>query len=455
MASYPAPSENLSVFTPSTFNTLTEVGPGIQFENGTIQTTAYTGGGGGSQTLAQTLVLGNSAGTTSINMNNQNITNLPQITSSGDLTLNPTGTTIHCSGKILDISGGEIHKCPLIHSPNNSNITIEGRGTGVVILKGNNANTQIQSTGLTTVPTLEVQDMTTTREVEIYTNATALTGNPIVQANDTTIIGKGTTLTDGVIDIATNSATTCGIRLTNNTALIGAGGTSATPTHYVKCDPSNSLIDISGNTKITGNLEVTGTLTNNMLNQSYISGQLYSITGTKGPITASNLAAGNIYYIPIFITKTQSFNAFCILKTTTNTPTAYTLYGGIYTNVNGQPNTLIGGTQTFSIPTGTAQTMINTATFTTPITLNRGFYWLGTGLSTASLVSYSTNTLYGINVSPLLYYQDLLGTYNEFAYTGCQIYSQTSFSTTTLPATASPTLNTPSGVIPAFGIRAV
>jgi hypothetical protein len=93
MASYPAPSENLSVFTPSTFNSLTEVGPGIQFENGTIQTTAYTGGGGGSQTLAQTLVLGNSAGTTSIDMNNQNITNVNTIISPTATTLTVTGNT--------------------------------------------------------------------------------------------------------------------------------------------------------------------------------------------------------------------------------------------------------------------------------------------------------------------------------------------------------------------------
>ena len=39
-------------------------------------------GGGGSQTLAQTLVLGNSAGTTDINMNNNDITNIDNVSTS-------------------------------------------------------------------------------------------------------------------------------------------------------------------------------------------------------------------------------------------------------------------------------------------------------------------------------------------------------------------------------------
>jgi hypothetical protein len=50
----------------------------LTFPDNTVQTTAFTGGGGG-ETLAQTLVLGNSAGATDINMNNNDITNCATI----------------------------------------------------------------------------------------------------------------------------------------------------------------------------------------------------------------------------------------------------------------------------------------------------------------------------------------------------------------------------------------
>jgi hypothetical protein len=50
---------------------------GIKFSNGTIQTTAYTGDG--SETLAEVLAVGNSAGTNSINMNNNNITSVSNV----------------------------------------------------------------------------------------------------------------------------------------------------------------------------------------------------------------------------------------------------------------------------------------------------------------------------------------------------------------------------------------
>lgn len=61
------------------------------------------------------------------------------ITASNDLKLNPAGS-ITCNGKTIDMTGGEIHNCPLIHSQNNNNIVIEGKGTGDIILKTNNTN---------------------------------------------------------------------------------------------------------------------------------------------------------------------------------------------------------------------------------------------------------------------------------------------------------------------------
>jgi hypothetical protein len=57
-----------------------------------------------------------------------------EITATGDLLLNPIGS-IDMNGKVLNMTNGEIHNCPLIHSKNNEDIVIEGKGTGKVILK--------------------------------------------------------------------------------------------------------------------------------------------------------------------------------------------------------------------------------------------------------------------------------------------------------------------------------
>ena len=52
------------------------------FSGNTLNIPQYSGGAGGSQTLAQTLALGNSAGTNDINMNNRSITNINNVSTS-------------------------------------------------------------------------------------------------------------------------------------------------------------------------------------------------------------------------------------------------------------------------------------------------------------------------------------------------------------------------------------
>ena len=59
--------------------------------DGKISAIANGSGGAGSQTLSQTLVLGNSAGSTSINMNNNAITNPSNITYANDVKI-PSST---------------------------------------------------------------------------------------------------------------------------------------------------------------------------------------------------------------------------------------------------------------------------------------------------------------------------------------------------------------------------
>ena len=87
--------------------------------------------------LAQVLAVGNSSGSFNIDLNNNQLQNCSQITATGDLILNPVGS-VDLNGKTLNMTNGEIHNVPLIHSQNNNNLTIEAKGTGDLILKTNN-----------------------------------------------------------------------------------------------------------------------------------------------------------------------------------------------------------------------------------------------------------------------------------------------------------------------------
>ena len=96
-------------------------------------------GGGSGDDLATVLIAGNSAGANDIDMNGNDLLNVDTITATGDLTLNPVGS-IDANGKTLNMTAGEIHNVPLIHSQNNIDLTIEGKGTSDLIFKTNNVD---------------------------------------------------------------------------------------------------------------------------------------------------------------------------------------------------------------------------------------------------------------------------------------------------------------------------
>jgi hypothetical protein len=89
--------------------------------------------------LATTLLAGNSAGATDIDLNDNTLLKCAEITSTADLLLNPTGS-IDANGKTLNMTNGEIHNCPLIHSQNNSDLDLEAKGTGNLVLITNNTD---------------------------------------------------------------------------------------------------------------------------------------------------------------------------------------------------------------------------------------------------------------------------------------------------------------------------
>jgi len=108
--------------------------------------------------LANVLLIGNSAGASDIDLNSNDLLNVSTISGAGgSLQLNASTTTINSAtttiigdvgiegildltsailaDRRIDLNGGEIRQASLIQSDNNADITIEGRGTGDVILE--------------------------------------------------------------------------------------------------------------------------------------------------------------------------------------------------------------------------------------------------------------------------------------------------------------------------------
>jgi hypothetical protein len=128
--------------------------------------------GGGVSDLATVLAAGNSAGANDIDMNNNDLLNVDTITASGDLTLNPVGS-IDANGKTLNMTAGEIHNVPLMHSQNNIDLTIEGKGTADLVFKTNNVNRlTITDAGVFTGLPVEIQ-LAASDETTALTTGTA------------------------------------------------------------------------------------------------------------------------------------------------------------------------------------------------------------------------------------------------------------------------------------------
>ena len=194
--------------------------------------------GGGSQDLISVLSNGNSAGSYDIDLNNNDLLNANTITATGDLTLNPVGA-INANGKTLDMTGGEIHKVPLIHSQNNVDLVIEGKGTADLILKTNNVDrinitdagvTSFNSGVLTGVSTINglTPNITVLAQASPNTTHTGNTNNTLVYSK---LIDANKVATGDGLQIATKFTKPSGstanptVRLYINTSASLSGAT--------------------------------------------------------------------------------------------------------------------------------------------------------------------------------------------------------------------------------------
>jgi hypothetical protein len=216
--------------------------------------------GGGGDDLATVLIAGNSAGANDIDMNGNDLLNVDEITSTGDIILNPVGK-IDCNGKTIDMTGGEIHKIPLIHSQNNIDLTIEGKGTADLIFKTNNVDRlKITDTGVFTGLPEAIQLAASDETTALTTGTAKVTFRmpfamtlTAVRASLTTAQASGTIFT---VDINESGTTILSTKLTiDNTEKTST--TAATPaviSDTALADDAEITIDIDqiGNGTATG-----------------------------------------------------------------------------------------------------------------------------------------------------------------------------------------------------------
>lgn len=155
MADYNPPTEDLPIFDASVFTTGDEFITQKQADKRYLR---YPNAQGTENLLAINV---NGTATFNSNIVCSTIEDL-----AGTLTLDAIGTTITGDTEIqgflnmnasvladrrIDMNNGEIHQVSLVHSQNNNDITIEGKGTGDVILKTGNTNRlTISETGFQT-----------------------------------------------------------------------------------------------------------------------------------------------------------------------------------------------------------------------------------------------------------------------------------------------------------------
>jgi hypothetical protein len=216
--------------------------------------------GGGVSDLATVLAAGNSAGANDIDMNGNDLLNVDEITASGNLTLNPVGS-IDCNGKTIDMTGGEIHKIPLIHSQNNVDLTIEGKGTADLIFKTNNVDRlKITDTGIFTGLPEAIQLAASDETTALTTGTGKVTFRmpfamtlTAVRASLTTAQASGSIFT---VDINQSGSSVLGTKLTidNTEKTSVTAATAATITTSALTDDAEITIDIDqiGNGTATG-----------------------------------------------------------------------------------------------------------------------------------------------------------------------------------------------------------
>jgi hypothetical protein len=305
---------------------------------------AISGGLSGFVTIAGTETITGEKTFSNANTYINNTLTASTITATGDLILNPVGS-IDCNGKTINMTGGEIHNSSLIHSQNNNNITIEGKGTGDVILKTDNVDRLIvNEIGQVSVP-------------GVFSSSTSV-GAPSISAS-TSMATPTITVTGGEAICAT----------------VPSGNTSLTNKLYVDgaiSTAGSAFVTLSGTQSISGQKTFTNanTYIQNTLTTDTISGSavgtavsLYNEPTRTGRIDigigadARDIYIGNNTVIGSSTTRVRG----CGVKIEANQEPLQIGGNGLLDMISVGPMTIqAGNTQNISI----GNNMTNTGTFT-------------------------------------------------------------------------------------------
>ena len=326
MSAYEPPIQNLAIFDPLAFTANDEP---LTIESGSKYFLKYP----------------NAQGTENFNELTANT-----ISSSGDLFLNPTGS-VDMNGKTLNMTNGEIHNCPLIHSQNNNDIVIEGKGTGDVVLKTNNLNrVNITDAGVVNVLSNPIENCSALRS----TNNSSVTiegrgtGDIIFQVNSAPRMRISSTPIISVNMLSTPILGCSNLTSTNNQNItIDGSGTGdvilrtsntdrMTFTDTGDINTSNRIVMNSAtsanrtiNTSLLGLNENSGGYSSTLLGQIYQSGttQFHQNLATNSAINFVVKDSGGNNITPLQMTSTSN-----------NIPSNVNLVMSAGTGVISQPN---------------------------------------------------------------------------------------------------------------------
>jgi hypothetical protein len=199
--------------------------------------------------LSQVLTTGNSAGSTSLNMNNNAISSVSTLGVSSTSTFLDTVSV---------------------------NVTASGTSKAAINLR----------------------DITSQDYITVIPNNTSGTLNGIVQPNDSSIVSINSAIDTKNIVLTTHSSTKCGVRITPTTALIGAGGSGG-------FNPTSSISFSGTSATITGDLNMgTGSITNaTAMTATTFNGSLNGNASSATNVNLSATATGNPYYLVMSATQ--------------------------------------------------------------------------------------------------------------------------------------------------------
>jgi hypothetical protein len=206
--------------------------------------------------------------------------------------------------------------------------------------------------------------------ISMLPNSTVGSYNPLIAVNDSVIFGDNTAINTSDLVLTTWSATTTGVRINSTSALIGAGGTSATPTASVSC--SGTTVTVTGDPDVTNR--------NIRLN-----------VGSGNPITVGNgasTATDNIILASLSLATTRNFTLggnviigsaagnSLVVASTDNT----FIGDSAGFNATGSTNICIG--YNAQVPTAAANNQIAIGTASETMYIRGGFNWrIGTQIT--------------------------------------------------------------------------